>query len=149
MENDEKLNKTEDPAGEPEKTFTQAEVNEIIKNRLARYKEDAAATAEEINKRVEEATAQKAAELSALENKLNCKQYLVDNGLPEEFLEALDTSDPEVFKAKAEKMVEAVKRSQKTYYPPIGSSEPTVSGMLPKEFRRDYKHTPRDFGKEI
>ena len=147
MGNDDK--KTEDPAGEPEKTFTQAEVNEIIKNRLARYKEDAAATAEEISKRVEEATAAKAAELSALENKLNCRQYLIDNGLPEEFLETLDTSDPEVFKAKTEKMINAVKKKNPGYSAPIGSGEPTITGRIPNEFSREYRHKPREFGKEI
>lgn len=136
-----------DPAEDPGKLFTQEEVNEIIRNRLARKKEEAAGTEEEIKKRVEEATAEKVAELSALESKLSCRSYLLDNGLSEELLDVLDTSDPEAFKTNAEKMIKAVKSSGKTYSAPLGSGEPTITGKIPNEFSRGYKHTPRDYMK--
>lgn len=145
MENDNLNNENNDPGGDPVKLFTQEEVNEIIKNRLARKKEEAAGTEEEITKRVEAATAEKIKELTALQNKLDCRKYLLDEGLPEDFLDVLDTSDPEVFKANAEKMLKAVKSSSRSYSAPLGSGEATITGKIPNEFSRTYKHTPREF----
>lgn len=77
-----------------EKMFTQEQVNEIIKKRLGRQKEDEADT-QELKAREKE--------LTARESKLSCKEYLLEKGYPVELLDVIDTSDVETFKNKADK----------------------------------------------
>lgn len=77
-----------------ERTFTQDEVNKIIKERLQRERSKAGAEQQQHE-------AEKTAELTAKENRLTCKEYLLDNGYPQKLLDIIDTSDPEEFKRKA------------------------------------------------
>ena len=77
-----------------EKLFTQEQVNEIIKKRLGRQKEDEA-DVQELQAREKE--------LTAREKKLSCKEYLLEKGYPAELLDVIDTSDVETFKNKADK----------------------------------------------
>lgn len=76
-----------------EKTYTQAEVNEIIRERLRRERAKTAPTPEEAQ----------AAELTARELKLQQKIWLNDQGLPVddvvEFFEAIDLGSMEGFES--------------------------------------------------
>lgn len=103
MDNTENQNIEQQPNTQPadngnqggEKMFTQEEVNQIIKDRLDRERSKAKPpepTEEE----------KRAQELTARENKLSCREYLVSSGHPAELLDVIDTSDIESFKAKAE-----------------------------------------------
>lgn len=91
-------NSTPEATGEQnERTFTQTEVNRIIKDRLER--ERAKAKSAEISPEME----QRLADLDARESRLNCREYLVENDMPSELLDIIDTSDVDNFKSKAEK----------------------------------------------
>ena len=145
----ENMDRTKDET-QPEKTFTQAEVNEIVKNRLARVKESAGGSEEEISQRVAEAvksaTAEKEKELQARENKLACKQFLIDSNYPLAFLDAIDTSDIEAFKKNVETVAGAVGSVRRVA--PLGSPEPVIMGSpdpLSAAFGRDVKHVPKEF----
>lgn len=76
------------------KMFTQEEVNNIVRERLARerYKNSPQEPTEE-EKRLKD--------LTARENKLACREYVMEQGLPSQLLDVLDTSNHEEFKSKA------------------------------------------------
>lgn len=86
-----------------EKMFTQEQVNEIIKKRLERQKEN------NVNSQELEA---RAAELTAKESRLDCREYLINREYPVELLDLIDTSDVKMFKEKADKMGQLINRSQ-------------------------------------
>lgn len=76
-----------------DRMFTQAEVDKIVKDRLARAKNTPREPTEtEIRER----------ELTARESRLSCREYLVDRKYPAELLDVIDTSDIEKFKTKAD-----------------------------------------------
>lgn len=130
-----------------ERMFTQDEVNRIIKQRLAKVKETNMATEEEIARMVDEATAARNAELDTKENQLNCRLYVAEKGYPKQLLDALDTSNLDNFKQKADSLMSAfVHRNTQA---PIGSAEPSYSGKQGGEiemaFSQEQRHTPKQW----
>ena len=105
MDNTENQNIEQQPNTQPAdngnqgggKMFTQEEVNQIIKDRLDRER----AKAKPPEPTEEEKRQQ---ELTARENKLSCREYLVSSGHPTELLDILDTSDPKDFQRKVESL---------------------------------------------
>lgn len=81
-----------------EKMFTQQEVNEIIKKRLERDKNKNQQYGSD-----EEVEALKN-QLTQRENRLNAKEYLLDNNIPLDVLNMLDTSDLNAFKENVIKL---------------------------------------------
>ena len=76
-----------------ERMFTQAEVDRIVKDRLARAKNTPKEPTEaELRER----------ELVARESRLSCREYLIDQGYPAELLDVIDTSNIEEFMTKAD-----------------------------------------------
>ena len=130
-----------EPQGEPtpepgEKMFTQEQVNEIIKKRLKKQKE-AESSIQELDSR--------AAELTARESRLNCREYILERGYPVELLDILDTSDVETFKSKADKangVFESRQRSQ--FVSPLASVEHNPVSNMDSAFRNT-KHKPKKF----
>lgn len=94
------------PNPEAGKTFTQEDVNRIVSERLAREREK---------------PDERERQLSAREARLTCREYLLDMRAPDIFLDVLDTSDPDKFKA-------AVKKLQAAGYG-APAARPTKSGM--------------------
>ena len=87
------------------KLFTQDEVNRIVSERLNREREKAAQTAESAP---DDDTARRRAELTEAENRIKCKEFLLDNKqYPAALLDLYDTKDFEAFKANAEKLLKA------------------------------------------
>jgi len=85
--------------GEPAaagKTFTQEEVNAIIRDRLARER----AKTDQPDKSKEQ-------EISAREAKLDCREYIDNKGYPKELLNLFDTSNIETFKGSVENLIKA------------------------------------------
>lgn len=84
---------------QPERTFTQEEVNRIISERLARERSKAEPTEEE--KRI--------SDLNARESKVTCSEWLIGKGYPENIktgmLEMFDTSNADNFKNNVEKLL--------------------------------------------
>lgn len=103
MEQIENQNTNQQPTTQPAdngdqgggKMFTQEEVNNIVRDRLARerFKNSPQEPTEE-EKRMNYITAR--------ENKLACREYVMEQGLPAQLLDVLDTSNHEEFKTKAE-----------------------------------------------
>ena len=101
-----------DPAATGEnkgKLFTQDEVNRIVSERLNREREKAAqAAAQAAEPAPDDDTARRRAELTEAENRIRCKEFLLDNKqYPAALLDLYDTKDFEAFKANAEKLLKA------------------------------------------
>lgn len=127
----------EDNGVQAEKTFTQEEVNRIVSERLAKER----SKAEQIQQTEED---KKAAELTARENKLACREFIMDNNYPKEMLDCIDSSDPKEFKKKAETLYNAVldQSWRKVKPTPKFSGERPFSDIA-AAFDRDTKHEPR------
>lgn len=80
-----------------EKTFTQDEVNRIVSERLSR--ERAKAETPDNND-----IAAREADLKRRENTFNCKEYLINEKLPQELLDVFSIDDIEKFKNNVEKI---------------------------------------------
>lgn len=111
-QNTESTQQTQQPNADPAATgenkgklFTQDEVNRIVSERLNRERERAAQAAETAP---DDDTARRRAELTEAENRIKCKEFLLDNKqYPAALLDLYDTKDFEAFKANAEKLLKA------------------------------------------
>lgn len=83
----------EESAAENGKTFTQEEVNAIVTKRL-----------EKERARKTDDFSEKENELSEREKVLSCKEYLLDNGFDRSLIDIVDTSDPDLFAEKVNKI---------------------------------------------
>lgn len=123
--------------GDGERKFTQDEVNKIVKERLQRERSKAGSEQQQTD-------AARAAELTAKENRLTCKEYLLDNGYPQALLDAVDTSDPEQFKSKAETLMQAMMRgAQRCQATPQFEAETPPTDGIAEAFSKPVKHKPK------
>lgn len=95
-----------------EKTFTQDEVNRIVSERLARERAKSEPTPDE----------KRESELNARENKMNCKEYLIDHKYPADLLEVFNTDNAEEFKANTEKLLKLFPAIIEPIYNPVRST---------------------------
>lgn len=118
------------------KTFTADQVNEIVSKRLQQQKK---ANQKEVDRLV----AERQAELDTKEKRLSCKEYLLTKRYPTEYLDLIDTSDPEKFQEKVEKTI-SLNAKQRTA-PPLRSDEP--SGMMTtiEQGFSKRSHTPKNY----
>lgn len=118
------------------KMFTQQEVDRILKERLARERAKAAPQEPtEAEKREKD--------LTARENRLSCREYLLENSLPKELLDVLDTSDVAKFRRAAETVHGLMKAYKKPYAAPLYSHDVPID---PKTgFEPDRKHKPKGY----
>ena len=121
---------------EPEKKFTQADVDRIVKERLKRKadKDESESNAQ---------FQQREAELLQKESRLACKEYLLDNRYPSELLDVIDTSDFEEFKAKANTVLSVMKSMQARPSAPLfrysDGGEDVAAAYV------NTKHTPKKY----
>ncbi len=119
------------------KMFTQEEVNQIVKERLARERaKTAPPEPSEEEKRQ--------ADLEARENKLFCREYVLNNRLPSELLDLFDTSDYENFAKKAgivSGLLKTAKGVAPLYDPESGRG---YSDGYPEGFKNS-KHVPKNY----
>ena len=123
-----------------ERMFSQAEVDRIVRDRLARAKAAAKEPTEaELRER----------ELADWESRLACKEYLLSKGYPPALLNILNTSNPEEFNKRAD-MVFGLMNEHASRNPifiePVRSTEPNslTGGSEPAGFEKT-KHTPRPY----
>lgn len=129
---------TEENGKPEEKLFTQEEVNRIVSERLERDRARAKAKTEPTAEQM------RAKELDERENRLICKEYALDNKLPCELLDVLDTSDPEAFKTKAEKVMSIAKGCTNKPVMPLASTEwKHTSDPMDEAFSPSARHTPK------
>ena len=104
---------TEEPTGgNPEKTFTQDEVNRIVQDRLAKERTKYDPKPDPL--------AEREAELARREFMFTAREKMTEKGLPVELLEAMNTSSPEAF----EKSMETIE--QKLYGPYVSIKDPAT-----------------------
>lgn len=125
-----------------EKLFTQDEVNEIVRNRLERVKLDQDRLKQLAERERQLDLRQK--ELSQKEDALKCQHYLEDKGYSLTLMEVLDTSDPDTFMLKADKIASIAKPSM--VQPMASYEQPLHTNDLPDAFARGHKHKPRNLG---
>lgn len=126
MEQEANQNNNQQPTTQPAdngdqgggKLFTQEEVNNIVRDRLARERaKNLPQEPTEEEKRTQD--------LNARESKIACREYIMDQGLPRELLDVLDTSNHEEFKSKAD-IVSGLLKAAK----PISKAEsPVITEM--------------------
>ncbi|HOO07131.1 MAG TPA: hypothetical protein PLH83_11700 [Ruminococcus sp.] len=131
---------SEDNDGKAERTFTQEEVNKIVSDRLAKERSKNEATKNSADEK-------RAAELTERENKLTCKEYLLDKDYPLELLERLDTKDPEEFKKSADSIYNAIcnKARHSKATPKFVQSDSSGNGIIEEAFDSSHKHKPRKY----
>lgn len=126
-----------------EKIFSQRELNEIIRIRLERERaklQPKEPTEAEI---MQQEAEQKQKELDARESRLTCKAYLMDSGYPMDLLNVLDTSDPDAFKDRALTVMGMINAAKG---PPPLFEQGCALGDSVDGFKRNIKHTPRQYG---
>lgn len=82
-----------------EKLFTQADLDRIVGDRLARAKKD-------------RANDEREAALKAKEARLDCREFLSDKKYPPELLDILPTADVDTFKASVEQLAGLFRRME-------------------------------------
>ena len=128
---------------EQEKRFSQADVDRIVKERLKRAERTAdSAQSADLDARD--------AELTQRQNRLECREYLLNSGYNPGLLEILDTSDPEKFKSSASKlqrMIDTEKRKAQPSAPPRGDPDPSGGRRsdFGSAFARGAKHKPKAY----
>lgn len=133
------------PQENPEKKFTQADVDRIVKERLSRQKASHAEEINEENKAKEHELGEKEAELIRRESRVSCKEYLLEKGLPVGLLDVIDTSDSESFQKRTEKVLEMFGGSRRAKAP-LASTEPPIHGGSVAAAFRNPVHKPKPFG---
>lgn len=123
--------------GSGERLFTQEEVNNIVRDRLAKDRaKRAPAEPTEAEKRE--------AALTARESRLSCREHLLDNGLPSSLLDAFDTSDVDKFKKAVDVVSGVIAERAKGIEPaPLYTNLPPVVDAPAAGFERGKKHKPR------
>ena len=137
-----------DPQKDPqEKTFTQADVDRIVKSRLER---DRASRSDTWSKELadkEKSITEREKAFGARESRLNCIEYCYQNGYDLSLVDILDTGDINTFMDKVDKISKLSNARQ--YVAPPASNEPVGSGSyggpLAAAFSPDYKHTPKQW----
>ena len=112
---------TTQPIQAEEKLFTQSEVNEIVKKRLARVKDLGS----------EEQVSITDHDLTARSNRLDCKEYLLNNGLSTALLDVIDTSNKDAFIEKVEALSGIVKEAKVNSYPAVHDSGEPITITAP------------------
>lgn len=125
---------------QPERTFTQEDVNRIVRDRLVKERAKTPEIPPELQQRI--------ADLDAKESRLSCREYLAERGYPVEMLDILDTSDVNKFKEKTEKLCEVMSRrpQQRTMASPLYIADSGVGGGIAHAFDRNAKHEPKGTG---
>lgn len=105
--------KKDDAINNKEKLFTQEDVDEIVKKRLSRKEKN---IHDEVNKRVND-------ELEKRSNTLDCKEYLIENGYPTDFMEIFENETIDNFKIKVDKVMSFIKANKQEIVPPLKNPE--------------------------
>lgn len=126
--------------GKGGRTFTQEEVDRIIRDRLAKDRAKRTAPAEPTEAEKKEAA------LTARENRLSCREHLLDSGLPSSLLDAFDTSNIDKFKKAVDVVSGLIAEKAKGMEPaPLYSNLPPVIDAPTTGFERGRKRTPKQY----
>lgn len=126
-----------------ERMFTQSEVNQIVKERLARERAKNTPPEPTEEEKQQQAMEQRMKDLSTRENRFECRSYVADRRLPAELLDLFDTSDFNEFVRKADTFMGVVQRAVGAA-PLYTHEDPGDANATPAGFAVT-KHTPRQY----
>ena len=138
-------------SAEQSQLFTQEDINRIIRDRInkkkAKQEAEMAEALEQLRTELTQDVEAKTAELTTRENRLVCHQFLLDNELPIDLLEIIDTNEPDSFMEKAKKAAGLIeeKRSNR-FIPPLKSTERPIHDHTAQAFS-DTAHKPRNISR--
>lgn len=135
VNNNELDTQSEENGVKAEKVFTQEEVNKIVSDRLERERAKAANNAKSTEN-------EKEIELRTRENRLTCKEFLIDNGYSTELLDCVDTSDIEQFKMKVKKIQSIQDKSPVHTRRIFQANEVLKKDIAEEVFKRNIPHKP-------
>ena len=81
-----------DNGGDQGRMFTQDEVNKIVSDRLARERAKGEPSPQELKEK----------ELSARENRIACREYIIETGIPDKLLDIFPTDNVDAFKTSCD-----------------------------------------------
>lgn len=123
-----------DNGGQGGKMFTQEEVNRIVSDRLNREREKLTQQPKEDER--EKALREREQALAARESKAKCQDYLAEINISEkyrqDFLEALDTSDFDKFKAAVDRLGKNFIATEKTVGADVANPPANNGGEDPR-----------------
>ena len=125
------------------KMFTQEEVNQIVRERLARERAKNTPPEPTEEEKQQQAMEQRMKDLSTRENRFECRSYVADRRLPAELLDLFDTSDFNEFVRKADTFMGVVQRAVGAA-PLYTHEDPGDANATPAGFAVT-KHTPRQY----
>ena len=125
------------------KMFTQEEVNQIVRERLARERAKNTPPEPTEEEKQQQAMEQRMKDLSTRENRFECRSYVADRRLPDELLDLFDTSDFNEFVRKADTFMGVVQRAVGAA-PLYTHEDPGDANATPAGFAVT-KHTPRQY----
>ena len=125
------------------KMFTQEEVNQIIRERLARERAKNTSPEPTEEEKQQQAMEQRMKDLSTRENRFECRSYVADRRLPAELLDLFDTSDFNEFVRKVDTFMGVVQRTVGAA-PLYTHEDPGDANATPAGFAVT-KHTPRQY----
>ena len=131
---------TENQAEET-KTFTQEELEQILKERIKRAQDNAVKkTEDEVAERLKERTTEleaKETEITLRENLLECKAYLADKNYPSDLLDLFDTSNSADFIKTVDRLASIEwKKPEKPPLAPLKSTEKVKQDDLAIAFKK-------------
>jgi len=133
--------------------FTQQEVSRIVADRIKRVKEkadkDHAQALADLQAELAQGIDSQAADLEKRENKLLCREYLIDNGYPVSLLDIINTDNVDEFRTKADRAHADIVQTerQRLTPPPLRSTENhhEYDRLDLKSAFANTKHTPKKF----
>ena len=125
------------------KMFTQEEVNQIVRERLARERAKNTPPEPTEEEKQQQAMEQRMKDLSTRENRFDCRRYVENHRLPAELLDLYDTSDFNEFVRNVDIFMGVVRRAVGAA-PMYTNEDPGMLGKTPAGFAVT-KHTPRQY----
>ena len=113
----------QEPQQTEEKRFSQADVDRIVKERLARQKDSHEKEVDSKNKAKAEELEEKEKELNCRESRISCREYLIEEGYPDELLDIFDTNDRKTFESKVKEAASIFAKLRRRNVAPLASTE--------------------------
>lgn len=146
---EQKTNPEVDERSTDVKMFTSDEVTAIVQKRLDRYKAKLADEKAEADANIESEMTTRSAELDKRELELDCKTYLIDNGLDIELAGIISADNLDDFKQKVDSIGSIFRNKRSSFVPPMPDESINRSTSdaerIKEAFSVSKKHKPKQF----
>ena len=146
---EQKTNPEVDERSTDVKMFTSDEVTAIVQKRLDRYIAKLADEKAEADANIESEMTTRSAELDKRELELDCKTYLIDNGLDIELAGIISADNLDDFKQKVDSIGSIFRNKRSSFVPPMPDESINRSTSdaerIKEAFSVSKKHKPKQF----